>query len=365
MAVVLGALFISPTLRSGAELASAQLAVDVTCGVLAVVLLWWRRRRPVGVALSCLLLGTLSISATPAGLLAQFSLAVHAPARRALLVAGLWGRRSCYSPSTARPPTRWPSLSGSCRSCSPSPRGGCSSELAGSFCTACATARNGRKPTSASTRTAHGWLSEPGSPGRCTTCSGTGSRCWRYTLGPLEVRPDLPAAEVRATAELMRLTARQALEELRTVIGVLREVSGGAEVTPPVPQPTLADIPRWWTTPVKRVAQISLDVRWSGPTTFPEHSPATRTGSCRRHLTNIGKHASGSDAHVLVTAPPTTVSTSPCATPTRRQDQSEQTLPGRAPVFSASKNASTSLAAPSVHGPDGSGDFVVQADLPW
>ena len=44
--------------------------------------------------------------------------------------------------------------------------------------------------------------------------------------GALEVRPDLPAAKVRETAELLRSTARQALEELRGVIGVLREESG-------------------------------------------------------------------------------------------------------------------------------------------
>jgi len=41
--------------------------------------------------------------------------------------------------------------------------------------------------------------------------------------GALEVRPDLPPEMVRETAELLRSTARQALEELRGVIGVLRD----------------------------------------------------------------------------------------------------------------------------------------------
>ena len=61
--------------------------------------------------------------------------------------------------------------------------------------------------------------------------------------GALEVQPDLPSAKVRETAELLRSTARQALEELRGVIGILRE-DPGQETMPPAPQPTLSDIPR-------------------------------------------------------------------------------------------------------------------------
>ena len=60
--------------------------------------------------------------------------------------------------------------------------------------------------------------------------------------GALEIRPDLPPAEVRETAGLIRSTARQALEELRGVIGVLRD--GDAEEAPRAPQPSLRDITR-------------------------------------------------------------------------------------------------------------------------
>ena len=59
----------------------------------------------------------------------------------------------------------------------------------------------------------------------------------------LEVALDLPPAQVRESAALLRLTAHQALEELRDVIGVLRE-EPGQERASTVPQPTLADIPR-------------------------------------------------------------------------------------------------------------------------
>jgi signal transduction histidine kinase len=58
--------------------------------------------------------------------------------------------------------------------------------------------------------------------------------------GALEVRPDLAPDAVRETAGLIRSTARQALTELRDVIGVLRDADDGE--APYGPQPRLADI---------------------------------------------------------------------------------------------------------------------------
>jgi hypothetical protein len=78
LAVVLGALVVSPELHDNPDpLSPMHIVVDVSAGVLACVSLLGRRRWPVGVALVCLLLGTVSSSATPAGLLALSSLAVH------------------------------------------------------------------------------------------------------------------------------------------------------------------------------------------------------------------------------------------------------------------------------------------------
>jgi len=90
-AVGFGVLIVISMLNDNANpLSTPVLVIDVTCGVLACLSLWWRRRWPVGVALSCVLLGAFSASATIAGLLALFSVAVHRNARPVLLVAALW-----------------------------------------------------------------------------------------------------------------------------------------------------------------------------------------------------------------------------------------------------------------------------------
>ena len=60
--------------------------------------------------------------------------------------------------------------------------------------------------------------------------------------GGLQVRPDLPPEQVRETDGLIWSTAREALEELRGIIGVLRDGDGAQPGVPSAPQPSLRDI---------------------------------------------------------------------------------------------------------------------------
>ena len=59
--------------------------------------------------------------------------------------------------------------------------------------------------------------------------------------GALEFRPDAAPDEVARAAGVIRASAHEALEDLREVIGVLRDGSEAGE--PERPQPTLADLP--------------------------------------------------------------------------------------------------------------------------
>lgn len=116
--------------------------------------------------------------------------------------------------------------------------------------------------------------------------------------GGLEVRPDLPADAVRETAGLIRSTARQALSELRDVIGVLRETD--ADGAPHAPQPTLRDIGRL----VAEYRRAGLDVELDMGVERPEAAPGSLGRDTyrivREALTNVSKHARATHVRVFV-----------------------------------------------------------------
>ena len=121
--------------------------------------------------------------------------------------------------------------------------------------------------------------------------------------GGLEVRSDLPPAEVRETAALLRSTARQALEELRGVIGVLRDESG-QELAPPGPQPTLLDIRRLVDETRRAGGTVDLDLRVERADDLPGGLGRDAYRVVQESLTNIAKHADGQEARVRVTGAP-------------------------------------------------------------
>jgi signal transduction histidine kinase len=182
--------------------------------------------------------------------------------------------------------------------------------------------------------------------------------------GALEVRPDLPAAKVRETAVLLRTTARQALEELRAVVGVLREEPVGGSL-PPAPQPTLSDIVRL--VDDRRAAGADIDVQLS--IASPDDLPATLGRDAYRivqeALTNISKHAGGSATQVRVTGGPG----AGLHVSVRNREPVRATagpaLPGSGAGLLGLQERVDLAGGTLVHGPDGTGDFVVEADFAW
>ncbi len=183
--------------------------------------------------------------------------------------------------------------------------------------------------------------------------------------GGLEVRPDLPPAHVRETAELMRLTARQALEELRGVIGVLRDETGSDPPQPTAPQPTIDDIRRLVEETRLAGARIDLHLHVDQPDVLPAGIGRDAYRIVQGALTNIGKHASGSTASVRVTGAPGDGLHLSVRNPRPVRVPVGPALPGAGAGLLGLQERVALAGGTLSHGPDASGGFVVEAELTW
>lgn len=119
--------------------------------------------------------------------------------------------------------------------------------------------------------------------------------------GALEYRADAPQEDVARAAGVIRATAHEALEELRTVIGVLRvdELRDDA-AAPEAPQPTLDDLPALVAEWRDAGARVDLDLALDAA--VPETAGRTAYRVVQEALTNAGKHAPGARVAVTVGA---------------------------------------------------------------
>ncbi|MET0602877.1 MAG: histidine kinase [Baekduia sp.] len=190
--------------------------------------------------------------------------------------------------------------------------------------------------------------------------------------GALEFRPDAPPEEIAEAAGVVRGAAHAALQELRDVIGVLRDDEEGAagegERTEP-PQPTLADIPALVQESREAGARVALRIDVLETASVPPALGRTAYRIVQEGLTNARKHAPAAAVDVDVDG---------------RDGQLAVSVVSRRPVAVVAPRAETTLPAPGPgtgliglaervalaggtleHGPDGAGDFVLRATLPW
>jgi signal transduction histidine kinase len=363
--IALGALLLTLELVGTPRvLTGPDVVVDAAAGLLAGAALTWQRRWPLTISLVTLALGSVSIAATAPALVALFLLAVRRPARPALLAAALWVPSvvlfGVYSPTTdpvsaltttvpvAVAATAWGMFVRARRMLVASLRERALQAEADQRL------REERIRTAERTRIAremHDVLAH-----RISLLA--------LHAGGLEVRPDLPEAEVRATATLMRSTARQALEELRSVIGVLRDQDGGTSV-PVAPQATLTDLHRLVDERRSAGARIDLQVRVEDPAVVPASLGRDAYRIVQEALTNVAKHADQAPARVLVEGSEgrglrVSVRNPDSGAPTERP-----ALPGAGAGLLGLQERVDLAGGTLVHGPDGSGDFVVEAELRW
>ncbi|BAL87425.1 putative two-component system sensor kinase [Actinoplanes missouriensis 431] len=122
--------------------------------------------------------------------------------------------------------------------------------------------------------------------------------------GALEVRTRQSAPEVSEQADLLRVTSRTALDELRAVLGILRLDGSAAPDGTDSGVGTRVDVTRL--VGESRDAGVPISLSWAGDD-LAEADPGVRRAVhriVREALANVHKHAPGATTTVTVTAGP-------------------------------------------------------------
>jgi signal transduction histidine kinase len=178
--------------------------------------------------------------------------------------------------------------------------------------------------------------------------------------GALEFNPDAPAEEVADAAGVIRESARAALDELRGVIGVLRE-DGGESLTQP-PQPTLADLDALVEESRAAGMRVAASIEL-GDAAPPAAVGRTAYRIVQEGLTNARKHAPGAAVTLTVRAPDGDLgievrSLAPVAV------AAVSTLPGAGTGLIGLAERVSLAGGQLEHGVDPDGAFVLRARLP-
>jgi len=119
--------------------------------------------------------------------------------------------------------------------------------------------------------------------------------------GALEYRPDAPPEQLARAAGVVRAGVHQALDELREVIGVLRDDDPAAVARP---QPGLSDLKELVEETRDAGTPVDLIDRLPRPGELPEALGRTAYRIVQEGLTNARKHAPGRPARLLLDGRP-------------------------------------------------------------
>jgi len=305
LSAVVGAAFVfAESVGRVDAMTPALLAVDIACGVLGTVAIWFRRRWPVGVAILLLVPSVFASSVGVAGVIAVFTVVVHRPLRIAVpitlayVVTGAvyaviypstdmsWWSQIIWSVLISSAVFAWGMFVRARRQLVRSlqdrvERAEAEQQMIVERARAAERARIAREM--------HDVMAH-----RVSLIA-------LHARG-LEVQPDL-AAHVRETAGLIGATARQALEELRDVIGVLRD-PGSESDAPSAPQPSIVDLERLVRDSQRAGENVSLRTDVASPGAVPGPIGRAAFRIVQEALTNVHKHAPSTATEVVVLGAP-------------------------------------------------------------
>jgi signal transduction histidine kinase len=179
--------------------------------------------------------------------------------------------------------------------------------------------------------------------------------------GALENAGSRLPPEYVETAGVIRSSARLALEELRAVIGLLRAEAPGAPPEPP--QPTLEQIPAL--VEESRSAGMAIDYREDIRTAVPLAVGRTAYRAVQEGLTNARKHAGGEPVELTLGAgdgPPLVVE---LVTRGSARLDGAAALPGSGTGLIGLAERVELAGGEVSYGPDAEGNFVLRATVPW
>ncbi|MGY2129801.1 sensor histidine kinase [Blastococcus sp. SYSU DS0617] len=373
-AVGLGLLFVGEAASRPVPPPDGLLLADLVAGTLGCFLLWGRRRWPVGVALVLALIGTFSDMGSIAVLTALFTVAVHRTWRTVLLVAAadlaaflVYVR---LRPDPDLPPLVFLGL-------------GVALTAAvvawGMFVRARRQLVVSLRDRAVRAETEQRLRVDQARQLERTRIAREMHDVLAHRLsllsmhaGALEYRPDAAPAEVARTAGVIRASARGALEDLREVIGVLRDTGDGTLTDRP--QPTLADLTALVEQSRAAGLRVRMEYRVPDVSAVPAVTGRTVYRIVQEALTNVRKHAWGTVACVRVTADPATGIEVEVTNPAPLGTDPGAPLPGSgtgAPLPGSGTGLvglveRVGLAGGSLeHGWTDDGDFRLRARLPW
>ncbi|MET8223984.1 sensor histidine kinase [Streptomyces sp. NPDC004082] len=362
LAVVIG-LLAADTVSGDPNIPPGLAVADQWLGALACAAVWLRRRWPLALAVAMVPVGLLSNTASGAGMVVLFTLAVHRPFPYVGWVAGVtlslvpfvfWLRPDPDLPYAAAVALTvlvtvsvvgWGMFVRSKRQLLLSLRDRARRAETEAELRAEQAQRLARESIA---REMHDVLAH-----RLTLLS--------VHAGALEFRPDAPREEVARAAGVIRESAHEALQDLREIIGVLRANEGGDASGRP--QPTLSALDALVRESRDAGMKVHLDHRVGDPAGVPASVGRTAYRIAQEGLTNARKHAPGAEVSVSVAGAPGDGLTVRVSNPAPVGPV--PAVPGSGQGLIGLTERATLAGGRLDHGGREDGGFEVRAWLPW
>ena len=181
--------------------------------------------------------------------------------------------------------------------------------------------------------------------------------------GALEFRPDAAPEEIARAAAVIRASAHQALEDLRAVIGVLRD--GAGSETPQPPQPTLAALPGLLEESRAAGMRVHADLRVADLAAVPDPIGRHALRIVQEALTNARKHAASAPVDLRIEGAPGNGLTIEVRNPAPVLAAGGPTIPGSGAGLVGLAERAALSGGHLEHGLDEDGEFRLRAWLPW